>query len=142
MATDHMTSHDSTNTAERPFTTDIDQNAPISPLLGHCGAVYSTCFDGRAGYLLSSSEDCTIRLWDVDSRSCAVCYHGHQYPVWNVAFRYVNHHVCMIVHNSADFFDVNANLTEAGISQQEMSCSSYCNTLSIHPVMVCLVLVL
>ena len=61
--------------------------SPI-PLMGHHGPVYGACFSAKGQYLLSSSEDCTVRLWDVDKRSCVVCYRGHQYPVWNVAFRY------------------------------------------------------
>ncbi|CAI8029116.1 Transcription initiation factor TFIID subunit 5 [Geodia barretti] len=83
LATDHMTSHD------QPEMTTAHQNLPnstIPPLLGHRGPVYGTSFNSKGSFLLSSSEDCTVRLWDVDKRSCVVCYHGHQYPVWNVTF--------------------------------------------------------
>ena len=82
-----MTSRDLTTTE---MTTNSDQSRPnstIPPLRGHRGAVYSVCFNSKGQYLLSSAEDCTVRLWDVDKRSCVVCYHGHQYPVWNVTFR-------------------------------------------------------
>ena len=90
LAMGHMTSHDPTTS--NSMTTTSNQNLPnssIQPLLGHRGAVYGTCFNSRGQYLLSSSEDCTVRLWDVERRSCVVCYHGHQYPVWNVTFRYI-----------------------------------------------------
>ena len=88
--TDHMTSHDHhahTSTTAEQETASRDQ-PPFASLLGHQGAVYGACFNSRGQYLLSSSEDCSVRLWDVDKRSCVVCYRGHQYPVWNVVFRY------------------------------------------------------
>ena len=57
-------------------------------LMGHHGPVYGTCFSNSGGHLLSASEDCSVRLWDVKKASNLVCYRGHAYPVWNVAFRY------------------------------------------------------
>lgn len=58
-------------------------------LLGHSGPVYGTCFGGGGQFLLSGSEDCCIRLWNVGKGSPLVCYRGHAYPVWDVAFRSV-----------------------------------------------------
>lgn len=37
-------------------------------------------------YLLSSSEDGTIRLWSLQTFTCLVGYKGHNYPVWDVSF--------------------------------------------------------
>ena len=100
LATDHMTSHDPSTITNRFEVTSSDQTTPMSsipPLLGHRGAVYGMCFNNKGQYLLSSAEDCTVRLWDVDKRSCLVCYHGHQYPVWNVAFRYTYMYLCTVL---------------------------------------------
>jgi WD40 repeat protein len=97
LATDHMTSHD------QPETTTAHQNLPnstIPPLLGHRGPVYGTSFNSKGSFLLSSSEDCTVRLWDVDNRSCVVCYHGHQYPVWNVTFSPVDVYFISCSHDT------------------------------------------
>lgn len=58
-------------------------------LRGHSGPVYGTCFNATGQFLLSASEDNTIRLWDLQKHTCAVCYRGHTYPVWDVAFRYI-----------------------------------------------------
>lgn len=37
-------------------------------------------------YLLSSSEDGTVRLWSLQTFTCLVGYKGHNYPVWDVSF--------------------------------------------------------
>ena len=55
-------------------------------LLGHHGSIYSTCFNSSGQFLLSASEDCSLRLWDVRRQSSVVCYRGHAYPVWDVSF--------------------------------------------------------
>lgn len=67
---------------------------PINPtsrkLIGHSGPVYSLSFDpvpGASGpprYLLSASQDATVRLWSLDTFSCLVAYRGHREPVWCV----------------------------------------------------------
>ncbi|XP_046373208.2 TAF5-like RNA polymerase II p300/CBP-associated factor-associated factor 65 kDa subunit 5L [Haliotis rufescens] len=53
-------------------------------LRGHAGAVYKTCFTPDSTYLLSCSEDTTVRLWDVRTHTNRVCYQGHNYPVWDI----------------------------------------------------------
>ena len=98
--TDHMTSHDHhahTSTTAEQETASRGQ-PPFASLLGHRGAVYGACFNSRGQYLLSSSEDCSVRMWDVDKRSCVVCYRGHQYPVWNVVFRYPHYQLSLHLH--------------------------------------------
>lgn len=37
-------------------------------------------------YLLSSSEDGTVRLWSLQTYTCLVGYKGHNYPVWDTQF--------------------------------------------------------
>ena len=56
-------------------------------LLGHHGPVYGACFSSNGQFLLSTSEDCTVRLWNIQKRSSVVSYRGHAYPVWDTAFR-------------------------------------------------------
>jgi transcription initiation factor TFIID subunit 5 len=57
-------------------------------LVGHSGPVYSTSispFDsGR--FVLSGSQDSTIRLWSLETNSSVVCFKGHNQPVWDVQF--------------------------------------------------------
>ncbi|KAH8314680.1 hypothetical protein KR074_009213, partial [Drosophila pseudoananassae] len=55
-------------------------------LVGHQGAVYSCCFNPEDRYLLSSSEDCSVRLWCLLSWSCLVIYSGSLSPVCHVTF--------------------------------------------------------
>ncbi|XP_007910610.2 transcription initiation factor TFIID subunit 5 [Callorhinchus milii] len=55
-------------------------------LLGHGGPVYGTSFSPDRNYLLSSSEDGTVRLWSLQTFTCLVGYKGHNYPVWDTHF--------------------------------------------------------
>lgn len=45
--------------------------------------LFTWCF---RNYLLSSSEDGTIRLWSLQTFTCLVGYKGHNYPVWDTQF--------------------------------------------------------
>lgn len=65
-------------------------------LIGHSGPVYAVAFSPsitqpaelknptNARWLLSSSEDKTIRLWNLDTWQQIVQYKGHDQPVWDV----------------------------------------------------------
>lgn len=64
-----------------------DKNATDSRLLlGHSGPVYSTSFSPDRNFLLTCSEDATIRLWSLQTWTNLVCYKGHMFPVWDVTF--------------------------------------------------------
>lgn len=55
-------------------------------LVGHSGPVYSLSFNSDQQWLLSGSEDATVRLWNVNNLDNVVVYKGHQYAVWDVCF--------------------------------------------------------
>ncbi|XP_056265904.1 transcription initiation factor TFIID subunit 5 [Pseudoliparis swirei] len=55
-------------------------------LYGHSGPVYGISFSPDRNYLLSSSEDGTVRLWSLQTFTCLVGYKGHNYPVWDTHF--------------------------------------------------------
>lgn len=55
-------------------------------LVGHSGPVFSVSISLDDKFIISGSQDCTIRRWSVQTRSCLVVYHSHQYPVWDVKF--------------------------------------------------------
>ncbi|PVU85748.1 hypothetical protein BB560_006924 [Smittium megazygosporum] len=57
-----------------------------SQLIGHYGPVYGLDFSSDSSYLISGSEDNTVRLWSTETLSNLVCFRGHNYPVWDVAF--------------------------------------------------------
>ncbi|EPZ34266.1 TFIID subunit, WD40-associated region domain-containing protein [Rozella allomycis CSF55] len=70
---------------------DLDQfketeGSDSKRLIGHSGPVYATDFSFDNRFLLSCSQDGTIRLWSLDLFSNVVVYKGHNYPVWDVKF--------------------------------------------------------
>ncbi|KAJ8317778.1 hypothetical protein KUTeg_004672 [Tegillarca granosa] len=69
---------------EDPDTESKTQYREVAIMRGHNGAVYKTCFTSDSKYLLSSSEDCSVRLWDLETHTNKVCYIGHNYPVWDL----------------------------------------------------------
>ncbi|XP_071943039.1 transcription initiation factor TFIID subunit 5-like [Antedon mediterranea] len=61
-------------------------------MLGHSGPVYSTSFSPDKSFVLSSSEDGTVRLWSMYTYTNLVCYKGHNYPVWDSCFGPYGHY--------------------------------------------------
>uniref|UniRef100_A0A0E0AH38 TFIID subunit TAF5 NTD2 domain-containing protein n=1 Tax=Oryza glumipatula TaxID=40148 RepID=A0A0E0AH38_9ORYZ len=66
---------------------------------GHSGPVYSAMFSPIGDFLLSSSADSTIRLWNTKLNANLVCYKGHNYPVWDVQFSPVGHYFASASHD-------------------------------------------
>ncbi|KAF5190513.1 Transcription initiation factor tfiid subunit, partial [Thalictrum thalictroides] len=68
-------------------------------LQGHAGPVYSTTFSPLGDFILSSSSDSTIRLWNTKLNANLVCYKGHNYPVWDVQFSPMGHYFASSSHD-------------------------------------------
>ncbi|XP_064089557.1 TAF5-like RNA polymerase II p300/CBP-associated factor-associated factor 65 kDa subunit 5L isoform X1 [Macrobrachium nipponense] len=62
-----------------------NRGGELFALRGHSGPVYDMAFTHESSHLLSVSEDCTMRLWDLESGQAVALYRGHQYPVWCLA---------------------------------------------------------
>eukprot|EP01116_Phalansterium_solitarium_P021081 TRINITY_DN6434_c0_g1_i1.p1 TRINITY_DN6434_c0_g1~~TRINITY_DN6434_c0_g1_i1.p1 ORF type:complete len:651 (-),score=33.48 TRINITY_DN6434_c0_g1_i1:10-1962(-) len=64
------------------------RKADYTTLLGHSGPVYGVAFspDPKRQFCLTCSEDTTVRLWSIETKSNVVVYKGHNYPIWDVAF--------------------------------------------------------
>lgn len=65
-------------------------------LTEHRGSVTSANFDSSGKLLVSSSEDKTIRIWDVASGICLKTFWGHTYDVKDAVFSKDNLHVISI----------------------------------------------
>ena len=55
-------------------------------LIGHSGPVYGVNVSIDDKWLISCSQDCTIRLWSLQERNLISIFHGHSYPIWDVKF--------------------------------------------------------
>lgn len=55
-------------------------------LCAHSGPVYGVSFSPCRLFLLSCSEDSTIRLWSLQTWTNVCVYKSHCYPVWDVKF--------------------------------------------------------
>ncbi|KAG0426796.1 hypothetical protein HPB47_026118 [Ixodes persulcatus] len=72
----------------RPISRMMDERSGVEMrvLMGHSGPVTAVSFSPDHTYLLSSSEDSTIRLWSLLTWTNVVCYKGHSFPIWDVKF--------------------------------------------------------
>ena len=73
-------------------------------LVGHAGPVYAVSFSPsttkrtnggpstNSQFLLSCSEDKTIRLWSLDTWTCLVAYRGHDNPIWDLQWGPYGHY--------------------------------------------------
>ncbi|CAM6105979.1 unnamed protein product [Calypogeia fissa] len=66
---------------------------------GHAGPVYAANFSPDGDFILSSSADCTVRLWSLKLNANLVCYKGHNYPVWDVQYCPVGHYFASASHD-------------------------------------------
>ena len=63
--------------------TERQSEQSIATLIGHTGPVCAATFVPNKPFVLSASEDSTVRLWSVE-RKCAVgIYQGHEHAVRN-----------------------------------------------------------
>jgi len=77
-----------TNNSDNPprtQTTQTSYNGIARHLRGHTGSVYEAIFTPDDKYILTGSEDTSVRLWDKTTCACLSVYNGHMYPVWCVA---------------------------------------------------------
>lgn len=68
-------------------------------LIGHSGTVYALSFSPDNNYLLSASEDGTVRLWSLDTYTTLVIYKSHNLPIWDVKFSPFGHYFVTTSHD-------------------------------------------
>lgn len=65
---------------------DEEKSFDRRTLIGHSGPVYGVGFSPCRQFLVSCSEDSTIRLWSLKTWTNVCVYRSHCYPVWDVKF--------------------------------------------------------
>ncbi|KAI5962573.1 TAF5 [Candida pseudojiufengensis] len=68
-------------------------------LIGHSGPVYGLSFSPDNKFLITCSEDKTVRLWSLDTFTALVSYKGHNQPVWDVKFSPFGHYFATASHD-------------------------------------------
>ena len=63
---------------------DLIQPAPLGNYSGHQQSVWAIASDPTGHYLVSGSDDHTVRIWNVEEGRCQAILRGHQRPVWSV----------------------------------------------------------
>ena len=96
---------------QRPLASLPSRSSPVTSastapprcvqLLGHSGSVYGLSLSPDATFLLSSSEDASIRLWHLPTAHNVVAYRGHSFPVWDVAFSPLGYHFASAAQSAA-----------------------------------------
>ncbi|KAI5169705.1 transcription initiation factor TFIID subunit 5 [Pancytospora epiphaga] len=64
----------------------FDEVGDVKRLVGHSGPVFSVKFSTSGKFLISASQDCTIRLWSLDLFKTIAVYKAHAFPIWTVDF--------------------------------------------------------
>jgi transcription initiation factor TFIID subunit 5 len=64
----------------------FDEIGDVKRLIGHSGPIYSLKFSSSNKYLISASQDCTIRLWSLELFKTIAVYKAHVFPIWTVDF--------------------------------------------------------
>ncbi|KAF8430200.1 WD40-repeat-containing domain protein [Tirmania nivea] len=76
------------------------QTAPTTRrLIAHSGPVYGVTFSPDNRYIISSSQDSTVRLWSLDTFTGLVLYKGHDRPIWDVKFGPFGHYFATASHD-------------------------------------------
>ena len=89
-----------------PSPTDLPnaQTSSSRRLIGHSGPVYAVAFSPSTAnpdpngpptssqYLLSASEDKSVRLWSLETFTCLVAYRGHENPIWDLQWGPYGHY--------------------------------------------------
>ncbi|XP_059144667.1 TAF5-like RNA polymerase II p300/CBP-associated factor-associated factor 65 kDa subunit 5L isoform X2 [Physella acuta] len=67
------------------LTNKSNQSTETAKLIGHRGPVYKSRFlSDSKSYVMSCSEDSTVRLWNMSSQTNVAVYKGHSSAVWDL----------------------------------------------------------
>eukprot|EP00743_Colponemidia_sp_Colp-15_P003530 GILK01003808.1.p1 GENE.GILK01003808.1~~GILK01003808.1.p1 ORF type:complete len:643 (+),score=125.74 GILK01003808.1:73-2001(+) len=78
---------------------DYDEGNTYIHLSGHGGPVYAASFSPDRQFCITASEDCSARLWSLETQSNLVVYKGHNFPVWDVKFSPLGYYFATASHD-------------------------------------------
>jgi transcription initiation factor TFIID subunit 5 len=102
--TNHLLETDGRSATYKPKKRDTAANMDNGyNLIGHSGPVYGLSFSPDGQFLLSCSQDSTIRLWSMATKTNLVCYRGHTGPVWDVEFGPLGYYFATVGHDKCAY---------------------------------------
>ena len=103
-------------------------------LVGHSGPVYGCSLSPDGSFLLSSSEDATIRLWHLPTAANLVAYRGHQFPVWDVAFSPLGYHFASAAQYTSTTHRIHTHHTHPALHTPDRRSAAPCADSPPHAV--------
>jgi transcription initiation factor TFIID subunit 5 len=113
--------------------TNDNQNSKLEDyniLVGHSGPVYSASFSPDNLFLLTGSEDHTVRLWCTQTCLNIACYKSHNYPVWDTIFSPLGCYFATASHDRTARFWCTERITPIRIFAGHLS---DVNCVNFHP---------
>lgn len=76
---------------------------------GHRDWVSGIVFHPKGSHLITSSGDCSIKIWDFLNASCTVTFKDHVQPVWSVDINDTGEFIISgSMDHTARLYDINA----------------------------------
>lgn len=87
------------NTNNKILIIEAKSGRRISQLTGHSAIINSVDYRPDIGLLLTASDDTTLRLWDIESRSCLNIFTGHSDRVLSATISPDGHYIASISYD-------------------------------------------